>query len=1041
MSRFATLAVVVLVACSGRAQAPTGPSRGAPAPALAPASGLVPGRVLARFRPGADAAAVAALHGARPEGPLALGIRVLRVPVGSERSVAAALAADPAVELAAPDWLRTLDDPTCPGCALPGDSLFGYKWDLHNDGTVTSSSGTDLATTGKPDADVDWLEAFDRLGPGFAGTARIAILDTGVRASHQDLTGKVVDQYDFANDDPDASDDQGHGTHVAGIAAARGGDGVGLTGVAYGSGIGILAAKVCRPTFFGLNAECPSSAIIAGLTWAVDHGANAINLSLGGADSSSAERAAFAYARDHDVLPFCAAGNEGTGTVLFPAAYPECVAVSATDWGDDLASYSNWGPEVLLAAPGGDSEDPSGYSQIASTCFGSDTDYCLKAGTSMAAPQATGLAGLLYALGETSADAVLQRMEDTADDLGDPGVDQRFGYGRINVDRAIDGLSGVGPPNAAPVADFTAGCADLVCDFVDASADPDGSIVAWAWTFGDGATASGPTPTHAYSCAGAYTVTLTVTDDRGATARASKTVSPTASSAGEAPFTVPGLVLWLRADAVPDVADGDPVARWPDRSGQCHDATQPEAARRPVWRATAAHGRPALEFDAADDGMATAADPGAESTLVVVYASRAGASGKALSGGYGLFMGPYVGRYRNYTGAYGNGPKVEAGRWVVQTLRQTGGRAELWIDGTPEATAKKTADPGPLILGRQGAYSDELDGSVAEVLAYDRALSDAELAAIQAALVEAYVPPPDANRPPTADFTWSCADLACSFADASADPDGSVVAWRWDFGDGTTATGPGPSHAFPGSGTWTVRLEVTDDGGATAAAVHDVTVTEPAPGPFVDPSSVPGLRLWLDAASITGLADGDPVAVWPDRSGAGADATQATAGKRPVWRATAESGRPAVEFDAVDDGLGTPVDPGADLTILVVYASRAGATGQAVSGGFRLFMGPYVGLYRNYTGAYANGPAVTAGRWLLQTLRQSGAGAELFVDGVFQAATTATADPTPLVLGKQGTYSGTLDGRVAEVLVYDRTLTDAELGDVEAWLKARHDIP
>jgi hypothetical protein len=148
-----------------------------------------------------------------------------------------------------------------------------------------------------------------------------------------------------------------------------------------------------------------------------------------------------------------------------------------------------------------------------------------------------------------------------------------------------------------------------------------------------------------------------------------------------------------------------------------------------------------------------------------------------------------------------------------------------------------------------------------------------------------------------------------------------------------------------------------------------------------------------------------------------------------------------VSFDAADDGMASPVDPGAPVTIVVVYASRAAATGKALNGGYRFFMGPYVGRYRNYTGQYATGPSITAGRWLAQTMRQSASLAELFVDGAFQASTTKTADPAPLNLAREGLYGAILDGWIAEVIVYDRALDDAELADVHAWVQGRYALP
>ncbi|HJR54448.1 MAG TPA: S8 family serine peptidase [Gemmatimonadota bacterium] len=1033
----------VLAACSE--EIPTEPET-APSGQLQPAAAggrYVPGRVLVRFRAGADEVALARAQGAVVQGTVAERIRLLRVNPGREMAVARSLGRRADVEFAEPDWLRTLDDPTCPGCALPGDPLFGYKWDLHNDGAIRSGAGDVLAATGAADADTDWLEAFNQLGAGFSGSARIGILDTGVRSTHADLSGRVVAQHDFYNNDPDASDDQGHGTHVAGIAAARGGDAAGLTGVAWGPNIGLVVAKVCTPTFFGLNAECPSSALAAGITWAVDQGANVLNISLGGTEPSETEQFALQYARDQGVLPFCAAGNSGVQGVLWPAAFPECIAVSATDWSDGLASYSNWGPEVRLAAPGGDSENASGYSQIASTCFSSDVDYCLKAGTSMATPQAAGLGALLHAMGLSSAE-VLERMESTADDLGDPGVDDRFGHGRINVWRAVNDLPAP-PPNPPPTADFSQSCTDADCAFTDLSTDGDGTVVGWAWTFGDGGTSSQQNPTHAYACSGTYPVTLRVTDDGGAIGTATRSVSvsvPTAGGGPGEPGAIPGLMLWLRADGLTGLAEGDPVGTWPDASGSCNHATQASASKRPTFRVAQVAGLPAVSFDAADDGMETPVDPPQTTTIVAVYSSRAGATGHVLNGGFSFFEGPYVGRYRAYTGKYLNGPTVTPGRWVVQGFRQTTSRAELWIDGTEVTSTNRTVNPGTLLLARQGTYSQVLDGALAELLVYDRALSDAELDAVHAWLHDRYVPPPAPNQPPAADFAWSCTHLTCAFADASADSDGTVTGWSWEFGDGEGSVEENPDHDFAAAATYQVTLTVTDDDGESASVTKSVSVEAPPdPGPFEDPASLPGLVLWLQADALSGLAEGAPVVTWPDRSGAGNHAAQAVAGKRPAYRNGMINGLPAVQFDAADDGMSTAADPATPVTVVVVYATRATASGQVLNGGFSFFMGPYVGRYRNYTGQFATGPSVTAGRWLTQTLRQSTGLAELFVDGVFTVSTTRTANPAPLKLAREGTYGAILDGWVAEVIVYDRALDDAELADVHTWLRQRYALP
>jgi thermitase len=454
------LALAVFACTDDMDRGPTAPGP-APGPELAAAAAapgheLVPGAVIVRLRPGADVADVARDHGATPERPLLLDdVWLLRVPVGAERAVAGALARSPAVVYAEPDWV--LPFTPCKigdGCETVDDVFFGRKWDLHNDGAIRDAAGNVLAATGAADADIDWLEAYTVLGAGFDGAAVIGILDTGIRNTHEDLAGKVWKNRNFysflfAPDPNDWNDQDGHGTHVAGIAAAHADNGKGVAGVGYGANIRLINARVCG------SLGCPTSAIANGIRWAADEGAHVLNLSLGGATAQSTIRDALQYAAARDVLPVCAAGNSGTQGVAYPAAFPECVAVAGTTWSDTRAGYSSWGPEIELAAPGGD-QNPAGtaYSYIASTYHTGNDAYVYMAGTSMAAPQVAGLAGLLRAAGVGGADQIRARMRETADDLGPAGWDPEFGWGRINAYRAV--TAGEPPPPPPPPPDPTA---------------------------------------------------------------------------------------------------------------------------------------------------------------------------------------------------------------------------------------------------------------------------------------------------------------------------------------------------------------------------------------------------------------------------------------------------------------------------------------------------------------------------------------------------------------------------------------------------------
>ena len=175
----------------------------------------------------------------------------------------------------------------------------------------------------------------------------IAILDSGVDRTHPDLAAKVISPgRDFANDDNDATDDNWHGTHVAGIAAADSNNAEGIAGVAWNCKI--LPVKVAGADGTGFY-----SWIIDGIIWAADQGAEVINLSMGGDFDDPFLEDACKYAFDHGVVVVASAGNDFGGPVLYPAAYDNYVlAVAATDYNDQAADFSNSGPQVDVAAPG-----------------------------------------------------------------------------------------------------------------------------------------------------------------------------------------------------------------------------------------------------------------------------------------------------------------------------------------------------------------------------------------------------------------------------------------------------------------------------------------------------------------------------------------------------------------------------------------------------------------------------------------------------------------------------------------------------------------
>lgn len=254
----------------------------------------------------------------------------------------------------------------------------------------------------------------------------VAILDTGIDYSHPDLNDNYIDGYDFANDDSDPMDDNGHGTHCAGIVAAED-NGVGVVGVAPEAHL--YAVKVLNSGGSGSVSD-----VIAGIQWSVNKSMAVISMSFGGGYSGSMEAACDA-AYNAGIAVVAAAGNDGNppgkgDNVGYPAGYSSVIAVAATDSNDNRARWSSTGPAVELAAPG---------VSVKSTDRGGG--YATKSGTSMACPHVAGTAALAIVAGEGN---VRQCLQDTADDLGPTGFDTKYGYGLVDADGAA--LPDITPP-------------------------------------------------------------------------------------------------------------------------------------------------------------------------------------------------------------------------------------------------------------------------------------------------------------------------------------------------------------------------------------------------------------------------------------------------------------------------------------------------------------------------------------------------------------------------------------------------------------------
>ncbi|MFH1430808.1 MAG: S8 family peptidase, partial [Candidatus Uhrbacteria bacterium] len=286
--------------------------------------------------------------------------------------------------------------------------------------------------------------------------AVVAVIDTGVAyldwgkfKKAPDLADTAfVDGYDFVNDRKQACDDHGHGTHVAGTIAQSTDNGIGVAGIAPEATI--MPLKVLSARGSGSLTD-----IADAVRFAADHGAHVINMSLGGGGRSSIFESAINYAKRKGVTVICAAGNGGKRKVEYPAAYPASIAVSAVGPSRELAFYSSYGPELAIAAPGGDKSTGEENGVLQNTLVRGNPEkftYEFYQGTSMATPHVAGVAALIVSQGVTNPDTVRKVLTESADDVGKSGHDDKYGYGILNADKATlaaedvtEPLAGAGP--------------------------------------------------------------------------------------------------------------------------------------------------------------------------------------------------------------------------------------------------------------------------------------------------------------------------------------------------------------------------------------------------------------------------------------------------------------------------------------------------------------------------------------------------------------------------------------------------------------------
>ena len=309
----------------------------------------------------------------------------------------------PSVTRVEPDRTREAGD-------TPNDSNYRDQWSLTK---------------------IGWENAFGTVSP--SGSARVAILDTGIDGSHPDLDANVVPGTSILDGSNGLSDPNGHGTAMAGIVAAETDNGAGIAGVGY-AGVQVMPVTVLDSDGTGQDSD-----IIEGVVYAADNGADVILMAFSSPGYSEMLQAAVDYAWDEGAVLVAATGNDGSSAVTFPAGDRGVIGVSNTDQNDALNGSSNYGQAVFLGAPG---------TGIATTNAGGG--YTTISGTSAAAAEVAGAAALIKASSNVSNGVIVSRLAKNAEAAG---TQEQTGNGRLNLDRAIADTStgSIQPAGAAPV--------------------------------------------------------------------------------------------------------------------------------------------------------------------------------------------------------------------------------------------------------------------------------------------------------------------------------------------------------------------------------------------------------------------------------------------------------------------------------------------------------------------------------------------------------------------------------------------------------------
>ena len=606
--------------------------------------------------------------------------------------------------------------------------------------------------------------------------AKVCVVDTGLRYTHEDVAGaRWLGGTDVYNGDANPADDNGHGTHVTGIAAASIDNAKGIAGIAN---VGIYAVKALSSL-----GGAPWSTVATAIRWCADNAGPrvVINLSLGSAVGATVLLSAVLYAYGEGALLVAAAGNSGpcSNCVLYPARYQEVVAVTCTTASKSQCGFSSDGPESELAAPG---------DAILSLSHAGDTLYTTKGGTSMSAPHVAGVAALVWSqVTSLTAENVRQVMRSHAQDLGVGGWDEQFGYGLVDAKATLDAAIVPPPPETRVfIEDFDDGAANgwtmtglwhvsSICSVPPSIPNYLGYNEDSDCQYSTGARTTG-TATFDVDLTGATAATLNF-DHRFEkeiySGGAFDVVRVQVSTNGGSTWTTlrqwdsrnPNQLAWTAHSADLDAYAGGPV-----KLRFFFDSVDTIANNFAGWFL--------------DDVEVTAAQPGNQPPVANAGADQTVADDDG-SGGETVSLD-------------GTGSTDADGTITSYEWRE---------GGSPIATG-----PAPSVTLGVGTHVVSLT------------VTDDD----GAAGTDDVVITVRANEPPTAGFSSTVVGLRVDVdGSASSDADGTIAGYAWTWGDGTPdGSGVAAGHTYAASGTYTITLTVTDNGGATGSTSQVVMAGE-----------------------------------------------------------------------------------------------------------------------------------------------------------------------------------------------------------------------